>query len=295
MTFLVVSLALSTTVLAATLVALPRLHPRSAAFALLLCSLGLAFNGVWVISSPAFAYVFHESTDGTFAGWCRTLVAHGDVPAWIGLPSTGLLIFVLVRVARRGRALRSASRSIPPGSPIVIVDQDEPLAVTTPGRAGRIIVSSGLMNALTPLERRAVLAHERTHLECRHDRYLMVADLAATAMPLVSPLNRLMRRSLERWADESAASEVGDRTAVARAIEIAARSTVGLPAMGSALGKSDVVARLDALDAEAPEHQATFAAMTLMSVSVVVTVAGAAGTGFQFHRLLEVLAHVCPF
>jgi Zn-dependent protease with chaperone function len=295
MSFLFISIALSATVLIGTMATLPRLHPRTGALALLLCSISVAFAGVWAISVPAFVYLFHTSSDGTFAGWCRTLVSHGDVPAWIGLPSLILLLLVLIRVVRRWRSLRAASRSIPQGSPITVITGEEPVAMTTPGKAGRIIVSTGLMNALTPLERRAVLAHERTHLACRHDRFLLVADLAVTAMPLVAPLNRLMRRSLERWADEAAAVEVGDRDVVARAIEIAARSTLGLPSLGSALGQSDVIARLDALGAAAPPNQATLLGALLIAVSLAVTLTDVAGTGFQFHQFLELFVHICPF
>ncbi len=289
-----ISVGASAAVVLATLLTLPRLHPRIGAVALVLSAVSVAVASVWTISVPAFAFLIH-STSGGFADWCRSLIGQNEVPTWLGLPSSVLLVTILARVAVRWRSLRRAARTLPGGDRITVVDQIEPFAMTTPGRSGRVIVSTGLMNALTPLERCAVIAHEEAHLDRRHDRYLLLADLASTAIPIVSPLNRLMCRSLERWADEVAADEVGNRGIVARALEIAARSTVGLPALGSAMGHAEVLARLEALDGPAPINRVTFTGGVLIGLSLGATALNLAGTGFQFHRLLELLVHVCPF
>ncbi len=294
MTVLATCSVLSAAVIAVTLIALPRLHPRIAAIALLLGSLAAATAGLWALSVPTFAYLFHSTSDG-LAGWCRSLLGNSQVPSWLGLPSAILLATILLRLVRRWRVLHRSSRHIPVGERITIVDQDEPLAMTTSGRTGRIIVSTGMLDALTPLEQRSVFAHELTHLDHRHDRYLLWSELAAIANPLVAPLNRLLRRSLERWADENAAEAVGDRTVVARALEIAARSTLGLPTLGSGMGHSEVLARLDALDLPAPRGHHSVAGEALIVVGLATAAVNVVGTGLQFHQLLELLVHVCPF
>ena len=287
--------SLSAVVTLVTIMFLRRLAPRAASTALLLCSVGAALAGLSVLSSPAVAFLLHSSSDGTFAGWCRDLVVHGDVSPWVGLPATAVIGVLLGRGFRRWRQLRISGREIPPGDSLTIVQSNELIALTTPGRHGRIIVSTGLLSALSPIERRAVIAHERAHLECRHDRFLMVSQVASALMPVVAPLERLISRSLERWADERAATEVGDRSAVARAIEHAATSTYTVPHLGSALAQSDVRLRLDALAVGGPGRSSTVATALVLSLGAAVSVANLGSVSFQLHRLAELVMHVCPF
>jgi len=63
-----------------------------------------------------------------------------------------------------------------------------------------------------------VLAHERAHARHRHDRYLLAAQLAAALLMPLHPLVNRLRYSIERWADEDAVLECGDRRLVARTL-----------------------------------------------------------------------------
>src|ERR1019366_3181879 len=83
---------------------------------------------------------------------------------------------------------------------------------------GRVGVSTAMLRALPPDERRVLLAHEAAHLRHHHHLYVQLAELGAAANPLLRPLALAVRDGTERWADEDAAAEVGDRALAARAL-----------------------------------------------------------------------------
>jgi hypothetical protein len=101
-----------------------------------------------------------------------------------------------------------------------------------------------MVAALDEPSLRALVAHEQAHLDGSHYVYATLARLAATANPFLRPLATAIEYSIERWADEEAATATGDRLAVARAISSAAvaarhghaRSEHGI--MLGALGRS---------------------------------------------------------
>ncbi|MFJ9823842.1 M48 family metalloprotease [Streptomyces sp. NPDC101160] len=94
----------------------------------------------------------------------------------------------------------------------------------------RVVVSTGMLAALGPAERRALFAHERAHLTGRHHRHLLAVELAARANPFLRPLRTAVSYTAERWADEEAAGAVGSRRTVARAIGRAALIAAPAPA-----------------------------------------------------------------
>ena len=129
-----------------------------------------------------------------------------------------------------------------------------PLALATafavPGRPGHIVVSKGTLDCLDVDERRAMFAHERAHLDHHHHhhRYVHLARLAAAAVPIVRPLVQQVRFATERWADEVAAAEVGDRHVVTSAIARAALARHdGVRPPAVALSGEGDVARVEAL------------------------------------------------
>lgn len=104
-----------------------------------------------------------------------------------------------------------------------MLPDSEPYAYALPGGPrDRIVVSTGMLACLTSPERRALFAHERTHLSARHHRHLLTVQLAACTNPFLWPLRSAVTYMVERWADEQAAEAIGSRKAVARAIGKAA-------------------------------------------------------------------------
>ena len=104
-----------------------------------------------------------------------------------------------------------------PGS-LVVLDNERPDAFATPGASGRIVVTTALLRALTAQERRALFAHENSHLAHRHAWWLLAAELAVATNPMLGPTVRAIEHAVERWADEDAAQAVTDRLLVARTL-----------------------------------------------------------------------------
>jgi Zn-dependent protease with chaperone function len=75
-----------------------------------------------------------------------------------------------VRARRRHRDLLDVLATPWPDSPGTrVLDHPQPVAYCLPGRSSRLVVSAGVLEALSPEEVWAVLAHEKSHLRERHD------------------------------------------------------------------------------------------------------------------------------
>ena len=121
---------------------------------------------------------------------------------------------------------------------------------------------------------------------------LHLVELAAAAAPVLTSLKHHVRHATERWADEDAADDVGDRRLVALALAratLAGADYVPSPMMGLIGGS--VPARIEALLAEPATRSMVWKA-TLLSV-VGITAALATST-VQLHHLLAFANHVCP-
>jgi len=224
-----------------------RLRPETAAKVLVGLA-GAALSAVVVaLVLVSLGYLTAMAAVGTMFHWCRHVEEHW-VPWWLGqsaMVALTLLGLSLARTTRRHRRARASSD----GDPVLVLAVEAPLAYSLAGRPGQIVVSSGMLRRLDGDERRALLAHERSHLRHRHHHYLWLADMAA-AVPTLRPLRTKIRYALERWADEDAAAEVGNREFVATALARAALAQAELPVEVMAAAGSGVPARVEALLAE---------------------------------------------
>jgi Zn-dependent protease with chaperone function len=182
---------------------------------------------------------------------------------------SALLVRVVAAAVGRVSALRDAYRlaaTLPSASgELVVVDVPDLHAYAVPGRPGRIVVSRGLLRLLDAEQRRAVLAHERTHLIHRHHMHHTVARLAAAANPLLSRLPAAVALSTERWADEYAAA-TSTRGTVAEALVHTASRTgaiMRVPTIVLAASTTELAARVDALRNPPPR-------MTLWRVALLI-------------------------
>ncbi|WP_433890199.1 M56 family metallopeptidase [Streptomyces sp. CA-111067] len=174
------------------------------------------------------------------------------------------VVVALVRTARRhvvvaGRARRAAVAEGTAAGDLTVVQDAGADAYALPGRPGRIVVTTGMLRALDPAEREALLAHERAHLAGRHHLFLTAVALACACHPALRMLRGPLSYALERWADESAATAVGDRRVAARAIGRAAlasrpvlRPHAALPAAAGPVPRR--VAALLAADTAGARH-----------------------------------------
>ncbi|WP_045878062.1 M56 family metallopeptidase [Pseudofrankia sp. DC12] len=171
-------------------------------------------------------------------GWTTEAWADAGRDAWLSGPFAIVAIVAAVSAIRAFHRQRAALRAaedeaaaLPGEDLVVVVPGTAPDAFTLPGVRGRIVVTEALRDALSSDELKVVLAHERAHLACHHHRYVDAARLAAAGQPLLRPVARLVEYGVERWADERAALEIGDRALVARTIGAVALATA---AAGSA-------------------------------------------------------------
>src|SRR3954454_11269713 len=165
----------------------------------------------------------------------------------------------LVVAARRGRTMLAAYRSCRDLSgeagELVVVPRTSAGAYALPGRPGRIVVSQPLLGELSAAQRRALLAHERAHLEHGHHWHLAVVGVITAVKPLLFPLQGGAEQAVERWADEEAAAEVGDRRVVASALAAAALFLGPRPSAALALAPHAIPVRVAALLAPPPQRR----------------------------------------
>jgi len=112
---------------------------------------------------------------------------------------------------------------------VVVIADESADAYAVPGRRGTIVVTSGMLEALTEPERDVLLAHEQAHTAARHYLFTALVRLSAAANPLLRPLASAVGYTVERWADERAAVVTGSRPLAARAIANAALAAAAHP------------------------------------------------------------------
>ncbi|MEU6592828.1 M48 family metalloprotease [Streptomyces sp. NPDC046881] len=219
------------------------------------------------------------------------------VPEAIGLAACLALAVVALRLRRAVRAERGTRRALrrlaagqPGDTELIVAASEVPRAFAIPGRPGRILVTSAMLGALEPAERRVLLAHERAHLTHRHGLVVTAVTLAAAADPLLGPVRTAVLFLVERWADERAATAVGDRRVTARALARAAL-TAGRAAPVCALQFTDraVTRRIAALQT-APPPRLWPAAVTVLALGALPTLLAADATGDLLGLLSGILA-----
>lgn len=240
-----------------------RLPPAVATWLLSVGGLLAAAGSTGSLALLAFTLVAQNKLVAARGGWSDATLRQADpVVTPISLLALGILALVLARSTLAGVqrlvALRAAYRlaaALPaPGGELAVIDGPRRQAYAVPGRPGRIVMSTALLRALNSAERRAVLAHERAHLEHRHHLHHTVTLLAAAANPLLGRLPSAVAMAAERWADESAAQSCA-RGVVADALARAATSGLRVGAVpGVVLGAAhgDVLTRIAALRGPAP-------------------------------------------
>lgn len=102
---------------------------------------------------------------------------------------------------------------------VIALDTEHPRAFSVPrsrSRAAQIVVTRGLVEALSPEEFHLVCAHEASHLHFGHSRWLAFVSALERGLWFFPPTRlscAALRLALERWADESAAGEAPERRA----------------------------------------------------------------------------------
>jgi Zn-dependent protease with chaperone function len=144
---------------------------------------------------------------------------------------------------RREHATLVAATGRPGDEPdVAIVDHDAPAVYCLPCGRYQIVISAGALAALTPEQLRAVLAHERAHLRCRHHVILALATALAHAFPRVPLLTQAQPQLavLAEMAADDAAARHHRRDDLAAAL-VALATAGARPATLAASGPEAIV------------------------------------------------------
>ncbi|WP_306318926.1 M48 family metalloprotease, partial [Streptomyces sp. CC224E] len=141
-------------------------------------------------------------------GWSdpevRAAVPQDEIAGKAAIPALIAVVAACARTVWRHFALRRRAHAALAGLPatrVAVLPDPRPYAYALPGGGGgRVVVTTALLDRLSSAERRALFAHERTHLTARHHRHLLTVRLAARANPFLRPLSSAVAYTAERWA-----------------------------------------------------------------------------------------------
>lgn len=215
-------------------VAVRRMPPATATRLLLGCAVVSTVSSLFALLILAFTRLGQLELVAALGNWSHTALASDDpVPPAVATTAVATLVVLtvttavaLVRRAHAAAILRRDRHGLGcSSSDLIVVDDANPDAFTLPGglrEPGRIVVTRGMMQALNAAERAALLAHEAAHLRSGHHHYRTLIAVLRAMNPLLYRLPASVHYLTERWADERAAGNVGDRRLVARALARAA-------------------------------------------------------------------------
>lgn len=182
-----------------------------------------------------------------------------------------------------GEAARVTGRGLLGSSAAVVLDAPQPAAYCLPGRPATIVLTTGALAVLDPVQLSAVLAHERAHLSGRH--HLLIALTRALAaslpgVPLFSQGARQVARLAEMCADDTAARHGGRPSLIAALLAMG--TGVAVPTTALAATGGTVTARVQRL-LEPPRrardagYRLALAAVTMLLALIPVLASGLAG------------------
>lgn len=212
------------------------------------------------------------------AAFCRRLIhdllAGGHVGGGI---AAVMLVVLAVRGIRAWRRLRRFQQAavIEPwvghhrtgdDYELVVIPTSEFVALTVGGVARQVVLSDGLVAALSDDQLAMVVRHELAHLKGRHQFYLAIAALVEAIfawVPLVASSTRALRLAIERSADEQAAgADPVARRVLCSALAAAVRChpQPGIAGFG---GVDMVLDRLSALESNPPTDQSRWSYLVI--------------------------------
>jgi hypothetical protein len=214
-----------------------RLPPAAASWLLAASTLALALTSCAVLGLLTLSALVRVRSVDAVGHMSAAVIRSGDAVSLPVALFAGALLAVAAVAAgralwRRAAAIAAAhrrARTLPGTGQVVVTADAAADAYTIPGWPCRIVVTQGMLDALVGAERDVLLAHERAHARNSHYLFTSAARLAAAANPLLRPVATEVGYAVERWADERAAAETGDRALTARAIARAALATAAAP------------------------------------------------------------------
>lgn len=190
----------------------------------------------------------HHFFPGGVGAGLASLIAAIVVPASV--------IFGISRLALRRRVLRAdpwlGQHELVDGVDVVVLPTRAELAFSLPGSPPQILVSEGLVDALSDGELRTVVEHEAAHIRYHHSRYLLIVAGLAPLFGHIRPIREsldLLELSLECWADAVAAPTSRDRRSARSALLTLSHTNCGTGIAAFSKAEAAVI-RLESLMGE---------------------------------------------
>ena len=216
------------------------------------------------------------------------------VPLGLLAPAAAVLALSLRRTLaewRLARALVATSRRSDLGPDVRVLDRAEPLALTVGWFRPTVLLSEGLLRAITPRGLKVVLAHERAHIERGDTRHALVDRLAAALYPraVAGPLHSNVTLAREQACDAIAARRTGGPLAVAETLAEIVRIGVRAPAIGVSVASGAVESRVAHL--LSPARHGRRWGLVLPAVVGALAAAGTGPVHSAVERLITLLLH----
>ncbi len=127
----------------------------------------------------------------------------------------------------------------------LVIDHDMPVAYCVPGISRSVtVLSRGLLTQLTPEEQQAVITHERSHLDQRHDLLILAFTAWNEALPWL-PTSKLaleaVRQLIEMLADDKALEQVNRQTLLKAIVTVATAAAVDDASMINSSSNAELV------------------------------------------------------
>lgn len=184
---------------------------------------------------------------------------------------------------------------------VVVVPSQRLCALSVPatlGRPAQVVLTQGVVEALSDEELEIVCAHEAAHLDRAHHRQLAVALAVESAFRWWPPARsscRAIRLALERTADEVAAGASVRRRGLLCSALLAVAGVPPTRAVAAFSAVDGLVERIDALSGAPRTSRATWWTLVLIP-GVLVGLASMVGLGWWGHQAWHALsmASHCP-
>jgi len=252
--------------------------------------------------APSFGWIADHCNVHGDAHTHPHICADHHVATWPSLQLTVLALFFVLRFAvaagRRGHAValgqrmrrqldRVSDRERIPG--VHVLPQDDGHAFVLGVFAPALYVTRGLLSGAGRGHLETVIAHERAHLR-RHDplrRLIAGLGLGFHLPGIAHRLERDLARAQEMAADEDAATTLGSRERVARALVALARAQRRASEPALAFAGSDIELRVNQLLSPVRRRNSPKPATLLLAA--IGAAAGIAASADAVHHGLEQL------
>lgn len=279
-----------------------------------------ALLGLWVLGAAAVALVLAwvatgpSLLPGGYGEVCQRCVDAANpftgvgafdsvVPiTWLGVAAPlavlGFVAAVGLRWTHQARARRAVHRDIRraaapavvDGHPVLRLDDDRSIVFSVPARRGGVVVARGIERCLNPAQLRAVLAHERAHVQQRHHALLAVVDAVVFPLrriPLARTVADAVPHYLEIAADAAARRETGAAALASALLELGAPTNAPREDVAGAVLHAAGPNRVRHLVAPRPMRPALLPVTALGSLAAAFAVTSVAAHAPLVHAILS--------